>query len=41
MNVSRREELILLLKQQQPMTPSIKKQIQQLQQENDYEQERI
>ena len=40
MNVSRREELILLLKQQ-PMTPSIKKQIQQLQQENDYEQERI
>ena len=40
MNTSRREELILLLKQQ-PMTPSIKKQIQQLQQENSYEQERI
>ncbi len=40
MNLSRREELILLLKQQ-PMTPSIKKQIQQLQQQNDYEQEAI
>jgi hypothetical protein len=29
------------LLKQQPMTPSIKKQIQQLQQENNYEQERI
>tara|TARA_R110002050_G_scaffold171807_1_gene303919 strand:+ start:291 stop:413 length:123 start_codon:yes stop_codon:yes gene_type:complete len=40
MNISRREQLILLLKKQ-PMTPSIKKQIQQLQQENNYEQEGI
>lgn len=40
MNISRRDELILLLKEQ-PMTPSIKKQIQQLQQENNYEQEGI
>lgn len=40
MNLSRREELIMLLKEQ-PMTPSIKKQIQQLQQENNYEQEGI
>lgn len=40
MNISRREELLLLLKQQ-PMTPSIKKQIQQLQQENYYEQKGI
>lgn len=40
MNISRRERLILILKQQ-PMTPSIKKQIQELQQENNYEQEGI